>query len=179
MTPSMTLLFVTCVPPAFDSYEYLPSMGLFGGVIIVWKSSMFHGTLVFQNSYAISVEYYSKRNDAHWILTNIYAPCTYSGKCEFLQWFTDIHMPDDVNWLIVGDFNSCHSPDDRNRPGGDLAVMFLFNEAISSLVLVELPLKGRRFTWSSKQQCPLLERLDWFLHLLPGLSLTLALLFTL
>jgi hypothetical protein len=71
-------------------------------------------------------------------------------------------MHDDVNWLIVGDFNLCRSPDDRNRPGGDLAEMFLFNEAISSLVLVELPLKGRRFTWSNKQQCPLLERLDWF-----------------
>ena len=41
--------------------------------------------------------------------------------------------------------------------------MYLFNEAISALGLVELPLKGRRFTWSNKQLSPLLERLDWFL----------------
>lgn len=40
--------------------------------------------------------------------------------------------------------------------------MYLFNEAISALGLVELPLKGRRFTWSNKQTSPLLERLDWF-----------------
>jgi len=40
--------------------------------------------------------------------------------------------------------------------------MYLFNEAISALGLVELPLKGRRFTWSNKQLSPLLERLDWF-----------------
>jgi len=33
---------------------------------------------------------------------------------------------------------------------------------ISALGLVELPLKGRRFTWSNKQPSPLLERLDWF-----------------
>jgi len=50
----------------------------------------------------------------------------------------------------------------RNRPGGDLNEMLLFNEAISSLGLIELPLKGRRFTWSHKQQSPLLKRLDWF-----------------
>jgi hypothetical protein len=40
--------------------------------------------------------------------------------------------------------------------------MFLFNDAISTLGLVELPLKGKRFTWTNKQRSPLLERLDWF-----------------
>lgn len=40
--------------------------------------------------------------------------------------------------------------------------MLLFNEAISSLGLVEIPLHGRRFTWTNKQHPPLLERLDWF-----------------
>ena len=40
--------------------------------------------------------------------------------------------------------------------------MLLFNEAISALGLVELPLYGRKFTWSNMQQSPLLERLDWF-----------------
>ena len=72
-------------------------------------------------------------------------------------------MPDTVNWLIVGDFNLYRNPDDRNKPGGDHLEMYLFNEDISALGLVELPLKGRRFTWSNKQLSPLLERLDWFL----------------
>lgn len=40
--------------------------------------------------------------------------------------------------------------------------MYLFNEAISFLGLTEIHLKGRRFTWTNKQQSPLLERLDWF-----------------
>ena len=71
-------------------------------------------------------------------------------------------MPENVDWLIVGDFNLCRSPDDRNKPGGNHLDMYLFNEAISSLGLVELPLKGRHFTWSNKQPSPLLERLDWF-----------------
>jgi hypothetical protein len=40
--------------------------------------------------------------------------------------------------------------------------MFLFNEVIGHLGLLELQLKGRKFTWSNKQRSPLLEQLDWF-----------------
>jgi hypothetical protein len=46
----------------------------------------------------------------------------------------------------VGDFNLCRTPSDRNRPGGDLLEMYLFNEVVSFLGLVELPLKGKKFT---------------------------------
>jgi hypothetical protein len=38
----------------------------------------------------------------------------------------------------------------------------IFNDLIGHLGLVELPLKGRAFTWSNMQQDPLLEQLDWF-----------------
>lgn len=38
----------------------------------------------------------------------------------------------------------------------------MFNDAISSLGIMEIPLHGRKFTWTNKQQPPLLERLHWF-----------------
>ena len=40
--------------------------------------------------------------------------------------------------------------------------MFIFNEIIGHLVLLELPIRGRAFTWSNMQDSPLLEQLDWF-----------------
>ena len=39
--------------------------------------------------------------------------------------------------------------------------MLAFNEAISALALVEIPIKGREYTWSNMQNAPLLEKLDW------------------
>jgi hypothetical protein len=42
---------------------------------------------------------------AVWVLTNIYAPCTTYGKIEFLNGLHDFDMPEDVDWLLVGDFN--------------------------------------------------------------------------
>lgn len=71
-------------------------------------------------------------------------------------------MPGDTDWILMGDFNFIRAPTDRNRPGGDVNEMLLFNEAISNLGLVELPLHGRKFSWSNMQECPLLEKLDWF-----------------
>jgi hypothetical protein len=64
--------------------------------------------------------------------------------------------------LLIGDFNFIRSEENRNKPGGDVNDMFLFNEIIGHLGLLELPLKGRRFTWSNMQAQPLLEQLDWF-----------------
>jgi hypothetical protein len=70
-------------------------------------------------------------------------------------------MPNDTDWLIMGDFNFIRNPHDRNKPGGNIFEMLQFNEAISNLGLVEIPFKGRKFTWSNMQADPLLEKLDW------------------
>lgn len=40
--------------------------------------------------------------------------------------------------------------------------MLLFNELIRAQSLMEIPVKGRAFTWSNMQDDPLLEHLDWF-----------------
>jgi endonuclease/exonuclease/phosphatase family metal-dependent hydrolase len=71
-------------------------------------------------------------------------------------------MPSDKLWLIVGDFNLIRHQDDRNKPDGDINLMMKFNEALSNLDLLEVPLHGLTYTWSNKQREPLLQRLDWF-----------------
>lgn len=72
-------------PLAFDAFEYLPSIGASGGILVVWKSSAFLGSLAFSNNYAISIEFTSKFSNDSWLLTTIYAPCTPIGKREFLS----------------------------------------------------------------------------------------------
>ena len=80
---------------------------------------------------------------------------------NFVSWLYHLNIPTDENWLLLGDFNFIRSFDNRNIPGGDVND-FLFNEIIGHLGLLELPLKGRSFTWSNMQENPLLEQLDWF-----------------
>ena len=63
--------------------------------------------------------------------------------------------------MIVGDFNFYRSLNDRNRRGGNMNDIMIFNEIISNLGLLEIPLKGRKYTWSNMQDDPLLEQIDW------------------
>jgi hypothetical protein len=50
----------------------------------------------------------------------------------------------------------------RNKHGGNVNDMLAFNDFIREQNLTELPIKGRKFTWSNIQENPLLEKLDWF-----------------
>lgn len=128
-------------PREFDRFEYLPSIGASGGMITIWKSRLFSGELVFSNNYSLSVQFSSQLNDESWIVSNIYGPCIPEGKRQFTDWFKQIQMPQEWDWLVVGDFNLMRKPEDRNKEGGDLNEMFMFNEAISMLGLNEIILQ--------------------------------------
>jgi hypothetical protein len=149
-------------PNSCDSFAFVPSVRNSGGSITIWNSSKLVGNVIYQNEYALSVEFFSNSSNESWIITNIYAPCTPHAKIEFINWFSNISMPSDKLWLIVGDFNLTHRPENRNIAGGDLNLMLKFNKAISQLDLMEIPLHGLSFTWSNRQREPLLQGLDWF-----------------
>jgi hypothetical protein len=65
-----------------------------------------------------------------------------------------------IGYYVLRFFNLIRSPQDRNRPEGNVNDMLLLNEAISDIGLVDIPLKGRRFIWSNMENNPLLQRLD-------------------
>jgi exonuclease III len=102
-------------PSTFDRFEFIPSVGASGGTIMIWKSSKFNGQVISQNDYAMSIEFESKISRAVWVLTNVYAPCTPESKIEFMNWLHDFVMPDETDWLLVGDFNLIIRPSDRNK----------------------------------------------------------------
>ena len=130
-------------PSSFDNFVFKPSLGASGGLLVAWKGAFLEGILVFQNEFSMSLEMKSLFNGNYWLLTNVYAPCTAEGKRNFCEWFKNIQIQDEQNWLLVGDFNLIRSPESRNGVGCDINKMFLFNEAISALGLLEIPLSGK------------------------------------
>jgi hypothetical protein len=120
------------------------------------------GNLLETTHSAIKLQFVSSHTAETWTLVTVYGPCRGVMRDEFVQWLHDLDIPIHDNWLLIGDFNFMRSVDNRNKPGADMADIFLFNNIISHLGLLELPLKGRRFTWSNMQATPLMEQLDWF-----------------
>jgi exonuclease III len=160
---SFDMAFIkSCCPPCFDDFLYIPSNGASGGIIVIWKSSIFSGMIMHCEPFAMSVHFTSTTSAQTWTLINIYGPCTGDLRNDFIKWLFDLNIPYDEDWLILGDFNFIRSAANRNKPGGYIEDMIIFNDFIREQNLTELPLKGRKFTWSNMQDNPLLEQLDWF-----------------
>lgn len=62
-------------------------MGAFGGLLVAWNERLFQGVKVFQDRFAISIQYTSCHNKNPWFLTNIYGPCQSNGGAKILDWF--------------------------------------------------------------------------------------------
>jgi hypothetical protein len=131
-------------------------------MIVLWNSSVFTGLLIEVKRFGIIIKFTSVHDNSSWVLVCVYGPCQGLERDNFVSWLYNLQIPVVENWLLLGDFNFIRSPENRNKPGGDVSDMFLFNEIIGHLGLLELPLKGRSFTWSNMQKIPLLEQLDWF-----------------
>jgi hypothetical protein len=99
-----------------DKFELHPLFGSSGGLITIWNGSHFIGEKIFEYDFTLSVELHSLHSKAPWVITNV-------------------DMPDDTDWLVVGDFNLLRWSNDRNKPGANLSEIFYFNVAISSLSL--------------------------------------------
>ena len=59
-------------PHSFDQFEILLSLGALGGLFIAWRDHLL-GSLAFQNSFSISVEFTSRFDNSSWFLTNAMA----------------------------------------------------------------------------------------------------------
>ena len=152
----------SCCPKRFDEFVYVPSNDASGGLIVIWNSSLFTGLVMHCQPFALSVHFTSKQAAYSWTLMNIYGPCGGDFRYDFVSWFYDLYIPDDEDWLILGYFNFIRSPENGNKPGGNIDDMLVFNDIIRAQHLTELPIQGRKYTWSNMQQDPLLKQLDWF-----------------
>jgi hypothetical protein len=115
--------------------------------LILWNSSIFSALLVQVQRFGLVVNFTSSHNNANFTLVFVYGPCQGVERDNFVSWLYNLSIPPEQNWVILGDFNFIRSPDNRNRPGGDINDMCIFNEMIGHLGLLELQLKGRKFTW--------------------------------
>lgn len=81
-------------------------------------------------------------------------------KPSFLQELREIRDECEGLWIIGGDFNLIYREEDKNDPNINRAMLGSFRGLVNSLNLKEVPLKGRRYTWSNQRNDPTLVKLD-------------------
>jgi hypothetical protein len=95
-----------------------------------------------------------------WWLTCVYGPQGNNNKIMFLQELRDIRAACQGPWVMLGDFNLIYKDEDKNNSNLNRAMMGRFRRLINDLSLKEIPLHGRKFTWSNLQDSPTLVKLD-------------------
>jgi hypothetical protein len=121
------------------------------------NSSVFKGTLIQIKHFAIVIEFASVHSEQKWSLVSVYG-CQGDLRDEFIQWLFKLIIPDEKLWFFMGDFNFIRSQENMSLLGGHVNDIFIFNELISNLGLLE----GGSYTWSNMQQNRFPVELDWF-----------------
>ena len=132
----------------FSYFIELPSIGASGGILIAWRHGLGQASASRIDQYSVSVEF-SPRGLQPWWLTCVYGPQGDDNKLLFLQELRSIRANCQGPWLLLGDFNLITSVEDKNNRNINRAMMGRFRRLINDLELRDLPLHGRKFTWSN------------------------------
>jgi len=101
-----------------------------------------------------------RADNVSWTLTGVYGPQEDRDKLSFLDEIKGLRQIVQVEWLIVGDFNLIYKAEDKSNDRLNRRLMSDFRQTIDEAQLMEIDLRGRKFTWSNEQDNPTFTRID-------------------
>jgi len=143
----------------FSEFAELPSVGASGGILVAWRRHLGTAGACHVNNNSVTVQL-CPVNGVSWWLTCVYGPQGMDEKIQFLQELRDIRGGCPDPWVLVGDFNLIYKEEDKNNDNYNRAMMGRFRRLINDLAIKEIPLHGRKYTWSNQQNNPTLVKLD-------------------
>lgn len=147
------------------SWARVPSEGNSGGIINMWRSSLFSLSYTFSGKGFLGICGVWTETNSPCIVVNIYiySSCLLADKKQL--WanlvMSKLGFGCDL-WFLVGDFNAVKSSSERR--GSRQYSMNLFKEFIDDMKLIDLPVLGKLFTWF-KPDGSAMSRIDRFLLL--------------
>jgi hypothetical protein len=90
-------------PKRFDNFEFCPSSGASGGILVTWVSRFFNVTVHEKHSFAIRLTFTSVINSISWNLVVVYGPCRQPDRDEFVNWLYNLYLDEEDLWMFMGD----------------------------------------------------------------------------
>jgi hypothetical protein len=99
-------------------------------------------------------------------MVTVYGPVNHELLSDFLEEVGTICQNCVLPLVISGDFNLIREMSDKNSDNIDFRLIDQFNSFIRDHHLRELKRSGQKFTWTNKQDKPILVNLDmvFFFH---------------
>jgi exonuclease III len=157
-----------CLGPDYtQNFWYLPAEGTRGGVLLACKDVAYQFSNVNVRNFSVLVSITDSTTHSSWSLTGVYDPQNDMDKRLFLQELRSLKNVVHPAWIILGDFNLICLDNDKNNGRLNMRSVARFWRALNHLEVKEIPLLGKRFTWSNEQNVPTMSRIDWAFCMLP------------
>jgi len=151
----------TFLPQPFSSsFVSVPAEGTRGGLITAWDPTLFSLTSHQSNNYCLTTSFTCNASACDLSITNVYGLSDHRFSTPFLQSLGDVRNLIHGPWILIGDFNLTRCAADKSNGQFNASLADEFNNPILQLLVSEIPLTDRCFTWSNKQAFPILARLD-------------------
>lgn len=146
----------------FKEFVYLEADGTKGGILLAWNARKYKLLHSSKGVYTVTTKL--EHNGVECQISAVYGPTSAQLRRNFFLEIQDSQPPDGIPWLLCGDFNVTLSSGDRtNLNNNNWRESIKFNELLLELDLIDLPLRGRNYTWSNTREHPTMARLDRFL----------------
>uniref|UniRef100_A0A2N9I4J4 Reverse transcriptase domain-containing protein n=1 Tax=Fagus sylvatica TaxID=28930 RepID=A0A2N9I4J4_FAGSY len=148
---------------SFVDWEFLPAVGSAGGVLILWDNRVVKKLSSVVHNFSVSCLWKGVADGFVWVGTGLYGPTNDSLRRELWEELRDVQGTWSHPWCVFGDFNVVRFPSERLGCNRLSSHMMDFSDFIDSSNLVDLPLGGGPYTWSSGSVNPSMSRIDRFL----------------
>ncbi|XP_071727067.1 uncharacterized protein [Rutidosis leptorrhynchoides] len=131
-----------------DDFGYIQKevVGNSGGLLIIWDTNRFKVNCAVGGEFFISIRRTWVGSGHDTILVNVYGPHCDAGKKKMWESLDNLLLCSDSGWVLCGDFNEVREQSDRLNCDFHEARARRFNEFIVRNNLIEIPIKGRKFT---------------------------------
>ncbi|XP_058192016.1 uncharacterized protein LOC131309384 [Rhododendron vialii] len=136
--------------------------GTSGGLLVIWKKDFFIVTNVICNRSFILLQGVIN-NEFQCFMVNIYAPNDVVSRRGVWEELLVLKSNSNVAWCIGGDFNEIRTISERVRCQRMERGMKDFFDFGNRMELLDIPMLGRKFTWTNYQNRAVNSRLDRFL----------------
>ncbi|XP_028107298.1 uncharacterized protein LOC114306285 [Camellia sinensis] len=157
---AISSLFVQSLWPYEDmEFMVVDSIGRAGGLLCIWKLSVFYLSQCCSTSHCIILSVTLLPN-FECVLVNIHAPSEVNERGKFWKVLHRLKTVFCDPWCLVGDFNEIRSIGERRGCSRRDKGMKEFNQFIDNLELIDLPMMGRQFTWCNAIEGDRWSRID-------------------
>lgn len=111
-------------------------------------------------THSVALQLRHRTLNFRWVQGTVYGPVDHDLSQDFLAELKDICNWFDLPVVLGGDYNLIRESKDKNNGNIDMKLIDLFNHFIGDCNLKEIKKNNAKFTWTNKQEVPIMVNLD-------------------